>query len=137
MAGTIYPDLESVLVAKLKALFTASTRPITNDVTISTKKPPSDVKPYPTKIVTVRADGGPDLERNIMREEAIGVNIYASTYKNANELALTTDAFLRQINGSGIQLIENLLSPVRVDNPRDEEEQRFMTYSVVLKAADL
>jgi hypothetical protein len=137
MSGTIYPDLESLLVAKLKALFTASNLSITNNVTISTKKPPSDVNPYPTKIVTVRADGGPDLERNIMREEAIGVNIYASTYKNANDLALVTDAFMRQINGSGIQLIENLLSPVRVDNPKDDEEQRFMTYSVVLKATDL
>jgi len=137
MTGTIYPDLESLLVAKLKALFTASTNPLTNNVVIATKKPPSDVKPYPTKIVTVRADGGPDLERNIMREEAVGVNIYASTYKDANSLALLTDAFMRQINGSGIQLIESLLSAVRVDNPRDAEEQRFMSYSVVLKATDL
>jgi hypothetical protein len=87
--------------------------------------------------VTVRADGGPDLERNIMREEAVGVNVYASTYKDANGLALLTDAFMRQINGSGIQLIELLLSAVRVDNPRDAEEQRFMSYSVVLKATDL
>ena len=134
---TLYPDLELVLVAKLKDAFTASTHPITNGVHVSTKKPPPDVTPYPTRIVTIRSDGGPDLERNIMKEEAIGINVYTLDYAEANTLAWVTNALMRQINGDGIKLIENLLSPVRVDNPREQEEQRFMTFSVVSKATDI
>ena len=134
---TLYPDLELLFVAKLKDAFQASNHPITNGVHISTKKPPPDFTPYPTKIVTIRSDGGPDLERDIMKEEAIGINVYTLDYAEANTLALVTNALMRSIRGDGIKLVETLLSPVRVDNPREQEEQRFMTFSVVSKATDI
>jgi hypothetical protein len=134
---TLFPDLELLFVAKLKEAFATSPHPVTTGVHVSTKKPPPDVTPYPTKIVTIRSDGGPDLERNIVKEEALGVNVYTLDYAEANTLALITNALMRSISGDGIQLVESLLSPVRVDNPREQEEQRFMTFSVVSKATDI
>jgi hypothetical protein len=77
-----------------------------------------------------------------MREESLGVNVYVNTanaYADANELAAIVEALLRNISGGPIKLVENILSPTRVSNPSENdtlqtEEQRFMTFSILLKA---
>jgi hypothetical protein len=145
MKQTIFPDLELLVVARLQAALNSNARPVTTGVRVSTKKPPATVTPYPLKIVTIRSDGASQVERGLMREESLGVNVFVNTanaYADANELAAIVEALLRNISGGPIKLVENILSPTRVSNPNEgggsatlqTEEQRFMTFNVLLKA---
>lgn len=133
---TIFPDLEVLLVSRLSDALNQSGETVAEDVVVSVKKPAANVTPYPSKIVTIRADGGFDEERNIVRREAVGVNVYCGDYKTANDLARLVEALLRGLVGGEIKLVEMTLSPVRVDNPA-QEEQRFMTASIVTQSVEL
>lgn len=133
---TIFPDLEVLLVSRLSDALNQSGETVAEDVVVSVKKPAPNVSPYPAKIVTIRSDGGFDEERNIVRREAIGVNVYAQDYKTANDLARLVEALLRGLAGGEIKLVEVNLSAVRVDNPA-QEEQRFMTASIVTQSVEL
>lgn len=133
---TIFPDLEVLLVSRLSDALNQSGETVAEDVVVSVKKPAPNVSPYPSKIVTIRCDGGFDEERNIVRREAVGVNVYCEDYRTANELARLVEALLRGLVGGEIKLVEMTLSPVRVDNPA-QEEQRFMTASIVTQSVEL
>ena len=133
---TIFPDLEVLLVSRLSDALNQSGETVAEDVTVSVKKPAPNVTPYPAKIVTIRSDGGFDEERNIVRREAVGVNVYAQDYKTANDLARLVEALLRGLTGGEIKLVEVTLSAVRVDNPA-QEEQRFITASIVTQSVEM
>jgi len=133
---TIFPDLEVLLVSRLSDALNQSGETVAEDVVVSVKKPAPNVSPYPSKIVTIRVDGGFDEERNIVRREAVGVNVYCADYKTANDLARLVEALLRGLVGGEIKLVEVTLSPVRVDNPA-QEEQRFMTASIVTQSVEM
>lgn len=128
--GTIFPDVEKALVAFLK--------PLLSGVTVATVKPAAGTSPYPGKVVTVRADGGSQLERGITRSELVGVNVYATSYADASDLARLVEAHVRNAAGvGGIKRVETELSPTRVVDPStDSSHQRYMTFSVVTKATD-
>jgi hypothetical protein len=133
---TIFPDVEVLLVSRLSDALNQSGETVAEDVTVSVKKPAPNVTPYPAKIVTIRSDGGFDEERNIVRREAVGVNVYAQDYKTANDLARLVEALLRGLTGGEIKLVEVTLSAVRVDNPA-QEEQRFITASIVTQSVEM
>lgn len=126
--ATVYPDTEILLVSLLKDA-------LPNDVFVSVKKPDASVKPYPGKIVQIRSDGGNSLVRDITRIERIGINVFASKYSDASALAIEVDSILRASAGGQIKRVENILSPTRVPN-EGTEEQRYMTYELVVKASD-
>lgn len=129
--GTIFPDVEKVLVAYLNQVLSG--------VTVATVKPAAGTSPYPSKIVTVRSDGGSQRERGITRSELIGVNVYAKTYAGASDLARLVESNIRDAAGvGGIKLVETQLSPTRVVDPStDTSHQRYMTFSIVTKASDV
>lgn len=133
---TIYPDVEELLVARISDALNQSAEPVADGVVVSVKKPAANVKPYPEKIVTVRADGGFDEERNVVRREAVGINVYCQDYATANELARLVEAIVRGLAGGSIKLVEISLSAVRVDNPA-QEEQRFFTASIVTQSVEM
>lgn len=133
---TIYPDVEELLVARISDALNQSAEPVADGVVVSVKKPAANVKPYPAKIVTVRADGGFDEERNIVRREAVGINVYCQDFATANELVRLVEAIVRGLAGGSIKLVEISLSAVRVDNPA-KEEQRFFTASIVTQSVEM
>lgn len=134
--ATIFPDVEKLLVARLKSNFQSSSEPFASNVTVATKKPAAEVSPYPARIVTVRTDGGLGLERGLTKTERIGVNVYAATYADANDLARLVEAWMRTFTSGDIKRVETTMSPVRVDN-NAKEEQRYMTFELVVKASTL
>jgi hypothetical protein len=135
--ATIFPDIEKLFVSAIKSGLQASTNPVASSVTVATIKPAADVNPYPAKIVTVRADGGASLERDLTRLERLGINVYASTYGNASELARLVESIVRTVRPSGVKLVETSMSPIRVDTASTTApEQRYMTFEVTVKAAD-
>lgn len=133
--ATIFPDIEPVLVTCISSGLQSRLENVTNNVTVSVKKPDGKTLPYPERIVTVRSDGGAPAERDIVKRERIGVNVYAKTYKDASDLARIVDSILRSFSGSGIKLVQSVLSPVAVPND-GSEEQRYSTYEVVVVATD-
>lgn len=136
--ATIFPDVEKLLVAAIKSGLTASSAPVSNNVTVATVKPASNLSPYPSKIVTVRGDGGAIKVRDLTRTERIGVNVYATTYANASDLARLVESIVRASAGNEIKHVETVLSPARVaESSTDTSEQRYMTFSVVIKATDV
>jgi hypothetical protein len=126
---TFFPDIEPLLVSRIKAV-------VGSTVTVATKKPQPGTTPYPSKLVVVRSDGGPQLERNLMRLERVGINIYCTTYSDASALARQVDAAVRGCAGGLIKRVESALSPIRVDN-ESGTEQRYMTFELVVKATDV
>jgi hypothetical protein len=132
---TIFPDLEVLLVARIKEGLEANPETVTTGVVVSVMKPEPGTPGYPARIVTVRSDGGIDVERGLTRSDRIGINVYAQKYKDANDLARIVDSIVRSAVGGSIKLVETALSTVRVPNPGGEE-QRYTTYDVVLKATD-
>jgi len=133
---TIYPDIEQLLIGRISDALNQSGEDVAADVVVSVKKPAANVTPYPEKIVTVRSDGGFDEERNIVRREAVGINVYAADYKTANDLVRLVEAIVRGLAGGEIKLVEISLSAVRVDNPA-QEEQRFFTASIVTQSVEM
>lgn len=124
---TVFNDVEPTLVAYLATQFP--------DALVSVKKPDASTYPYPSPIITVRSDGGNDSLRGITRLERIGVNVWANDYADASTLAVEVDSALRACTAGAIKLCETMLSPVRVPND-GPQEQRYMTYQLVVKATD-
>lgn len=134
--ATIFPDVEKLLVARLKSLLSASTNPVAANVWVATSKPPADLSPAPTKIVTIRNDGGGDTERGLIRAESVGINVYAETATIASDLSRLVEALLRSTVWGDVKLIETDMSPMRVPNS-GPQEQRYMTLTITVKASNL
>ena len=133
---TIFPDIEPILLTGISNGLEAHSESVANNVFVSVKKPDPGNTPYPEKIVTVRSDGGAPAHRDLVRRERIGVNVYAKTYKDASDLARIVDSILRSFSGSGVKLVQSVMSPVAVAN-NGSEEQRYATYEVVVTATDV
>ena len=134
--ATIFPDVELLLVSRLKSSFQSASQSYASGVVVATKKPSAEVKPYPSRIVTVRADGGLSLELGLTKTERIGVNVYAANYSDASNIARLVEAWMRSYTFGDIKRVETTMSPVRVNN-EGKEEQRYMTFELVVKASTL
>lgn len=133
--SVIFPDPEKTIVSGLVAALEARTEPVASGVYVATKMPPASLVPYPSKIVTIRSDGGPKLDevRQFIR---IGVNVYADTYADASELAYLVDALAEDLRGEQIKMVTTVLSPTRV--PEDsEQEHRYLTWEIITKGSTL
>ena len=135
MEAVIFPDVEKVLVAALKAALDSRPEPIAANVHVSTIKPSPKMSPYPAKIIVIRSDGGTHLD-HVRRMERLGVSIFANTYAEASELAQLVEAIVRILTGSSIKLIDVILSPIRVDEA-SKQEHRYMTLEIITKGTDL
>jgi hypothetical protein len=135
MEKVIFPDVEKVLVAGIKAALAERNESYALNVLVATKKPAPDFTPYPARIVTIRSDGGPQLD-DVRKQERLGIHVWADTYSDASDLARLLEALLKQMTGEEIKLVEIALSPVRVDE-EGPQECRFMTIQVITKGVTL
>lgn len=136
MNPTIFPDVEKLLITRISDALAALTgNPLASGVTVSVKKPAADVKPYPSKIVAVRNDGGSDNEPGVIRRSRISVNVWANDYATASELARLIESILGAQIWGEIKWVETSLSFTRVDND-GPQEQRLGNFVIVTKAAN-
>lgn len=126
--ATIFPDIETIVVGYLNTELDSA-------VWVATKKPAPDVTPYPSKIVTVRGDGGSEIEPNLTRTETVGINVFASTYADASDLARQVESLMRTATVSGIKHVSTTRSPIRIDT-ESSQEQRYAVFACVVKATD-
>ena len=59
--NTIFPDVEFILIERIIEALADETDPVADNVFVSVRKPPANLSPYPSKIVTVRAQGGSNI----------------------------------------------------------------------------
>jgi hypothetical protein len=135
MPAVIFPDIEKVLVAAIKAELATRTEAYAQNVFVATKKPAPDVKPYPARIIAIRSDGGPKLDW-IRKSERIGITIWANTYSDASDLARLIEALSITLTGDEVKLAQVILSPVRVDEA-GPQECRYMTLELITKGSTL
>jgi hypothetical protein len=135
MTAVIFPDVEAVLVRDLTAALAGNPSQPAAGVRVATIKPAADESPYPSKIVVIRNDGGPQLD-DVRKLERIGVTIWCNTYQDASRLARLVEALVKQMTGTEIKLVEVILSPVRVDEA-GPQECRYMTLEVITKGTPL
>jgi hypothetical protein len=135
MPAVVFPDVEKVLVAGLKAELEERAESYAQDVYVATKKPAADQNPYPARIIVVRSDGGPKLDW-VRKSERIGITIWANTYSDASDLARLIEALSITMTGESIKLSQVILSPVRVDEA-GPQECRYMTLELITKGSTL
>lgn len=136
--ATIFPDVEILLVSRLKGTQETSTDPIWEDVVIATIKSHTTGSNYPDKLVIVRSDGGTTRQRGLVKTERVGISVYAADYASASNLARLVESHMRTYNYGDIKLVETILSPTRVEEKStDTDEKRYITFEVTVKASSL
>lgn len=135
MPAVIFPDIEKVLVAAIQAELDDRAESYAQDVVVATKKPAADISPYPSRIVTIRSDGGPKLDW-VRKSERVGITIWADTYSDASNLARLIEALSITMTGEHIKLMQVILSPIRIDEP-GPQECRYLTLELITKGSTL
>lgn len=135
MPAVIFPDVEKVLVAGIKAELLTRPETYAQNVYVATKKPAADKNPYPARIITIRSDGGPKIDW-VRKSERIGITIWANTYSDASELARLIEALSITLTSDSIKLSQVILSPVRIDEA-GPQECRYMTLELITKGSTL
>lgn len=135
MPAVIFPDVEKVLVAAIQSELSTRAEPFAQDVFVATIKPAADKNPYPSRIVTIRSDGGPKLDW-VRKSERVAITIWANTYTDASDLARLIEALSITLTSDSIKLSQVVLSPVRVDEA-GPQECRYMTLELTTKGSTL
>jgi hypothetical protein len=135
MPAVIFPDIEKVLVAAIKAELSLRTESYAQNVHVSTIKPAADKTPYPARIITIRSDGGPKLDW-VRKIERIGINVWANTYCDASNLARLIEALSVTLTGDEIKLSTVSLSPTRIPEA-GPQEARYLTLELIVKGSTL
>ena len=135
MPAVIFPDVEKVLVAAISAELETRSESYAQNVYVATKKPSADKNPYPSRIITIRSDGGPKLDW-VRKAERIGITIWADTYADASDLARLIEALAVTLTNDSIKLSQVILSPIRIDEA-GTQECRYMTLELITKGSTL
>lgn len=126
-----YYDLEFELISRLTNAFNL----LGENIFVSNEKPSKDTNPYPEKIVTVRTDGGYELN-NLIRKESIGVNVFTPERAESARIALLVEAILKNMADAVIKRVEIKLSSTRVKDDTTSE-RRYLTAEVTTKATQI
>jgi hypothetical protein len=135
LPAVIFPEIEKVLVAAIKAELDSRAEIYSANVHVATKKPAPDVKPYPGRIIVIRSDGGNQLDW-IRKIERVGITIWADDYSQASDLARLIEALAITLTGNEIKLSRIMMSPVRVDEA-GPQECRYLTLELITKGSTL
>lgn len=133
----LFSDLEIEVCTRLKAALDARTEDYTSDVYVGRTNPLNATTGKPerrTRMVTVRRDGGPRLDR--VRESArIGVNVYAEKLDICNSLALMVEALITALpDGDPICRVDRTSGLIPVE--ADAGPQIYLTFELVARGTD-
>lgn len=132
--AVIFPDIEKTLVTYFNTALAAQDTDLASDVRVATKKAqPDETQPSKEIILTVSYNAEQDY---VMRDASAVIEIYASDYATANELALLVDALVRDCTGTEIKLAEVRLGPVRIGE-EGPYEKRYLDVRLVVKGTNL
>lgn len=130
----IFPDAELVLVQHLNTALLAQGTPLASNVRVATKVAPPDVT-RPAKQVVINV-GYSEETNYVLKRATATVDVYATTYQTASDLARLVDALIRDATGEEIKQVTVRLGPVRTTEETDYE-RRSLDVELVVKATDL
>lgn len=127
----IFDDVEMLVTTYVRAALALRVEPYTTGVKVGVTVP----NPRPTRLVTVRRDGGPRLD--VVRESArIGVNVWAGTEQDASDLARLVRALLWAMpDGKPVTKVTELSGPSPV--AEDSGARRYLTFELLVKGSEL
>lgn len=125
----LFPDVEPMIVAHLKSRLGLVGFP--NAYVATYKAEPNNPQ---TVEVVVNVSYGREIEP-MLREASLLVNVFADSYKDANEVALFVAAALDSVKGDPIKLVELALGPTRIAN-EGLQEQRSLSVDLIVKGSD-
>lgn len=120
----VFPDIEQVLTAGIRAALTGRTEAHAQNVYVSNKTP----NPRRDRMVIVRRDGGPVTATR--DQPRVGINVWATSEQHATALAALVVAILRSLpDGAPILAVPYIsgASPVA-----DESEQPLRYFTAEL-----
>tara|TARA_B110000971_G_C20034696_1_gene513497 strand:- start:2433 stop:2816 length:384 start_codon:yes stop_codon:yes gene_type:complete len=124
--GVIFTNIMSHLVARLSAALTARGYPDTR-VGIRADESPSQV--------ILRRDGGTRPSKTL-EDSVIGINIYATNYGNAEELALMVSAIFDDLPDGNPITATSVQSSIQ-DVTDLQGERRFLRFTVTNRGSNL
>lgn len=127
-----FPDTELVLCQLLRDALAARTEPYAAEVYVGNTVP----NPRRERMVTVRRDGGPRVE-GLLEAAQVGVNVWASTEQEVNDLARLVRALLwASPTGKPVCRVNDISGPVAIP---DESGQplRYLTFEITMRGEPL
>lgn len=121
----VFPDTELLLTGLLRQALAARPEPYAADVYVGNTVP----NPRRSRMVTIRRDGGIVTE-GLLDAAQVGVNVWAETDQDANDLARLVRALLwASPDGKPITRVEDISGPVSI---ADDSGQplRYLTFEV-------
>lgn len=131
----VFPDLEAVLVVRVKQLFVGRTEPFVSDLWIANAMPktPTGEPTRKDRMIIIRDDSGNQLD--VVRDSArIGVQFWGSTREEASDLAQLGRALMNGMAGGPIKKVRNVLRPVFVE---DAHPMFYGTFELIVKGSNL
>lgn len=127
--SVLFPDVEPVIVAHLKTRLGLVGFP--NAYVATKRAEPNNPQPHQ---VVVNVSYQQEIEP-MLREASLLVDVFADSYKDANELALIVEAALDSVKGDPIKRVEVALGPTRIAN-EGPQEQRSLSVDLIVKGSD-
>lgn len=119
----IFPDVELLICGLLRDALAGRAEPYAAGVYVGTTVP----NPRLPRMITVRHDGGARIDAALETAQ-LGINVYASTETDVNDLARLTRALLWAApNGKPLTRVDDVSGPVAVPN----ESGQFLRYLTV------
>lgn len=114
-AAVVYPDIELVLIPKIKAALAARAEPYAAGALVSNNVPDS----RSPRMVIVRRDGGTQAE--LRDRPRVALRIWASTEKDASALAALVIALCQTfVDGNPILRVGDISGPSPVPDSSDQ-----------------
>ncbi len=132
--AVLFPDIEKVLVASLKASLASSGKAVANGVRVGTEKLPSSSS-RPSKQVVIVGSYNQTLDP-VRRTATATVEVYADKYADASSLGLLVAALIVDCTGADIKQASVTLGPVRLVE-ESTQEKRSMSVELVVKGSAL
>lgn len=125
----IWPDAEAAFVSYMSAALTARAESYAAAVTVSTVLP----NPRPSRAVTVRDDGGPELG-DVRAVARLGINVWAATSEDCADLAALVVALVKEWP-DGNPVVKATVS--RAYPVEDDQPHKYLTAEVWLRGTSL
>lgn len=130
--GVVFPDAELVVTGLLRELLATRTEPYAADVYVGTKVP----NPRRARMVTIRRDGGAPVD-GLLEAVQVGINVWADTEQNVNDLARLVSALLWAApDGKPVCRVDVISGAIAI---ADESGQplRYQTFEITLRGEQL
>lgn len=128
----VFPDTELTLTELLRELLSSRAEPYAADVYVGTTVP----NPRRPRMITIRRDGGAPVE-GLLEAVQVGVNIWADTEQNVNDLARLVSALLWAApDGKPVCRVDVVSGPIAI---ADDSGQplRYLTFEITLRGEPL